>query len=364
MTFKARAAMAGLLMLLLAGSIVSATAYAESGPFWYHRETGTTGHGQILGSGVKEGVTGEGGKQVLVTKFGGTELEIIAAKVIVEGSIYNNANQAQAELTLKYGEPKLAKPELKGCEVKIGEGNSVTVFGHQAWNWNGEKKQLEEEAKTAKQTPSWIFLPHELAEGAVELPKEQFTTLTLSGASCGVLANKYPVKGTVTGAVKPGLEEYSASQTVTTSETKQKQHFWNGKAFIGVEAGLLFSTETANLIGETTTKPATQEVALFGQDQKVSVEPSEVKFGNAMSGSRTVTYTNNGPGEWEVPKLVYTVNEGKAGAVTRENECAGRKLVAAKSCNVIVKYSVTKAENYKAEMKLAPAPTVKIQAEA
>ena len=361
MRFKARAPAASLLAMLLAGAIASAGAYAEPGPYWFHRAVGGKGNGTKLAPGAIEQIKGEGGKQTLTGEVGGSKLTVVAAGVAISGSYYNNADQAQSKLAITYKELILTEPEIKGCEVKIGTGDTVTTAGHMAWKWNGEKKQLEEEAKTAKQALGWIYLPKELAEGAETLPKEQLTTVTLS--PCGILNGTYPVKGAQTGEAKPGLEVFSATQGINLT-LPEKQHFWNGKAFRGAETGLLFGTQPATNTGESKIKPATQEFALLIGGLKVSVEPIEVKFGNATKASRTVVYKNEGAEEWVVPALVYTVNEGGAGAVTRKNECEGKKVAPGASCNVVVEYSVSAAENYKAEMKLTPAATVKVQAEA
>jgi hypothetical protein len=264
MSYKARALAAGLLGLLLAGSIACANALAAPGPLWFHREAGSKGAGEVIGKASPETVQGEGGKQVIAGEIGGTPIEVASTSVKLEGKIYNNENQAQAELELKYIEPKLVKPALKECKVKIGKENTVKLFGLQAWTWNGEGKQLEEEkGLVASQSPQWVLLPKELAPGATGLPDEQLTTMMFSeGAHCGVLIGTYKIIGTQAGESKPGLG-FSASQIVTAAAGKKLVHFWNGTKFIGAETGLAFDGNPAGFAGETTSKAVKQEVGLF-----------------------------------------------------------------------------------------------------
>jgi hypothetical protein len=264
MSYWARVLAVSLLGLLLVGSIAAANVSAAPGPLWFHREAGSKGAGEEIGKASPETVEGEGGKQALAGEISGTKIEVASTNVKVEGNIYDNEDQGQAELELKYGEPKLVKPELKECKAKLGKENSVKLLGHQAWSWNGEAKQLEEEkGLSAAQAPLWVFLGKELAAGATGLPGEQLTTMTLSDtAHCGVLAGTYKIIGSEVGEIKPGLG-FSSSQTVSTSAGRQKIHFWNGTKFIGAETGLKFDSNPAGFTGETTTKAAKAEVGLF-----------------------------------------------------------------------------------------------------
>jgi hypothetical protein len=61
----------------------------------------------------------------------------------------NNAKQGQIVATGHLIEPELVEPALKGCEVKVGHENTVTVKGHLGWKWNGEEKQLTRVAISA-----------------------------------------------------------------------------------------------------------------------------------------------------------------------------------------------------------------------
>jgi hypothetical protein len=260
---RARAMLLSLLALLLVGSFAASTANAEGGPFWHERPEGGKGEGTLLTGEEGPDGQGSGGVQTLTGEVAGTPIEIQAKEQQVKIQLYNTPDQAQAKIWLKYHEPKLVKPVLSGCVVEIGKGNEVKVFGHQGWKWNGEKKQLEEKPQK-EQRVDWIFTPTELAQGATELPKGTFTTISLKGTGCGALVGTFNVTGSTTGEPTPNtLETWSKEQT-TKYPGPPKQHFWNGKAFIGVEPALVFAGNPAVLKGEDKIKfDLTIEAALF-----------------------------------------------------------------------------------------------------
>lgn len=103
---------------------------------------------------------------------------------------------------------------------------------------------------------------------------------------------------------------------------------------------------------------------LYEGPPEVTVLPASVKFGNVTSGERTVEYTNNGPIMWNVPSLVYTVTKGSKEAVNIKNGCEGQKLPSGAKCNITLQYKVAASESYLATMKLLPAPSVTVEAEA
>lgn len=267
---KLRAGLLGLVAMLLVSSFAAAPAGAW-GPWWHHRCIGCMDQGKITGQ-LPEQIKGQGGEQKLKGKVILMPVTVIAKSVQVKGIIYNNAFQAQAKLELAYRE--LSVEGSPNCIVTVGVQNTVKVFGHQAWTWNGEKKQLEEQPQQPNQKPDWIFLPQELQQGAESLPKAEFTTLVLTSKNeetekCA-FHGKYEVKGSVTGEITPEhTEEWSLTQTVRTPEGGTKQHFWNGEKNVGVETGLTLGTEPAKLVGEFKTQTAgrqqgaPQEVALF-----------------------------------------------------------------------------------------------------
>jgi hypothetical protein len=260
---RARAAMLGLLAVILVGSLTSATAFAEAGPFWHHREIGGKGEGAKIEASAPESFQGEGGEQRLKGEIGSTPVEGVATSAQAKGIIYNNSLQGQTKLRMTLHEPRLVKPELKGCTTTIGENNTISVMGHLAWKWNGSAEQLKE-APQSHQKPDGIATPSEIAEGATELPKGTFTTITLKGAGCGVLAGTFKMEGSaVIEGTPENLEEWSTSITVRIPEGKRKQHFWNGKVFVGVETGLISAGNEANITGEAKAKSATQEIAAF-----------------------------------------------------------------------------------------------------
>src|ERR1700686_1316488 len=148
---------------------------ASAGPFWHHR-SGGKGEGEKIESKSPESVSGTGGEQILTGEVAGTKVEIATKSVKVTGIIYNNTLQGQAKIVQKYEEPKLVKPALKECIVKIGASNETKSEAHLA-------------------TPGMIFTPLPIESGAKELPKGTFTEIALTGSGCGVLAGKFAVKG-------------------------------------------------------------------------------------------------------------------------------------------------------------------------
>lgn len=219
-----------------------------------------------------EGVSSSAGEQKLRFKALDNVVEIASPHVEVKGVIYNNALQGQAKLLMTFFEPKITKPLSEAeCEVKIGTNNTLKLFGHLAWKWDGTKAQLEEQPQK-EQNPDWIFLPQELPQGAEELPKATFYTFTLSKGPKGTCsaAAVYPVQGNAAAAVEPpNLGEWSPNEKITFLEDGTKQHFWNGKKNIGVESFSSVGGEKMELIGQFKLKTtgrqggAPQEIAHF-----------------------------------------------------------------------------------------------------
>jgi hypothetical protein len=256
-----RAIVLGTLTVVAVGSF-AASAPAEPGPFWHHRNVGEPGKGLKIDQPKDEQFQGKGGRQILSSEIGTTHIEIESPLVQIKGRIYNTALQGQIKVQIKYHFPKLINPELKGCEAKIGTNNEVEALGHLAWKWNGEKKQLEEQPQK-EQKPDIIFTAAEIAEGATELPKATFTTITLKGTPCGVLAGTFNVTGSIGALIEPTqLETWSTQLKVRTPGWKQ-QHFWNGKEFIGATPSLLFGKAAASLEGEFEAHADEQEIAIF-----------------------------------------------------------------------------------------------------
>jgi hypothetical protein len=260
---RVRAALLCSLTSLLASVVLAAPALAAAGPFAYHRAIGEKGNGVKIPEKSPEPFQGEGGQQKAASKVGGIEVEGVAKSVQLKGIIYNNSLQGQLKMELKFHEVSLTKPNLPGCEVKFGKNNTSSVVGHLAWKWDGTKKQLEESAPL-HQGPTGVGLGSELSEGATELPSTEFTTITFSGAACGVLLGKYAAKGSESIKTSPSnLGEWSKSLSITLSEGKDAIHFWNGKSFIGANTSLLLGGEPAKVGGESKAEVSAQEIAVF-----------------------------------------------------------------------------------------------------
>jgi hypothetical protein len=246
MLCKGRVLLLGLLATLLLGSAMTGTAFAEAGPFFFGREVGSKGEGEKLSETKPVEIVGEGAEQVINATVGGTPLEIVTKSISEKGIIYNNALQGQVKLLLAYHEPKLVKPELKGCEVTVGANNEMKIESHLAWKWNGEKSQLEENPQKS-QTPVLVFTPAPIEAGTTKLPEGTFTEVAFKGSSCGVLLGKFAVKGSMAATPNPAnIGEFSAEPSATFPGWKQA-HFWNGKESIGAEPALEFAGAKATI---------------------------------------------------------------------------------------------------------------------
>ena len=263
MPYKTGAMLLSLLAALLVALTGTAAAQAEAGPFLSHRAVGEKGGGEALYAYLPDQVQGEGGEQTLAVKLAGTSVEIASKSLQIKGIFYNNSLRGQAKLELKYLEPKLVKPVLKECQVKFGTSNTLKLFGHLAWTWNGEKKQLEEKGQ-GTQTPDWVFLPSEIVEGANEPPGEQpITNVAFKGSGCGVLLGTFVLEGGEVLSPKPEkVGEWTSSETLTTAQGKTKQHLWSGAESFGMETGLTLAHEPATMTSESKIKDPGQEVSL------------------------------------------------------------------------------------------------------
>ena len=263
MTRGIRSLLTGMLALLLAAVAVQGTAYAEPGPFFHHRLVEKEGAGTKIEEQSPENFSGQGGEQILKTSIAGQPIEIVTKSQQVKGFLYNTKLQGQAKAIMIFHEPRLAKPSLEGCVVKIGENNVVKFRVYLAWKWNGTAEQLSAKPASKSQGFDGIVIDKEISSGAKELPKGQFTTVKLT--NCGILSNTFAVAGSATAPkfVPSTLEEWKTELKLAYAEGRQKQHFWNGIEFIGGETGLLFGGNQADLTGEGSLHAEKQEVAVF-----------------------------------------------------------------------------------------------------
>ena len=258
-----RAVVLGCLAVLSAASLTATAAYGEAGPFWHHRANSKEGLGSKIEEKAPETVTGTGGEKILFGSIAETTVTITSKSLQVKSILYNNALQGQLKLTVKLNEVRLVKPELKGCEVKVGENNEYKAEGHLMWKWNGEKGQLSE-LPVKEQTHDMVLTSTPIEAGATELPKASLTTISLKGSGCGVLVGTFKVGGSIAAVTTPaGLEEWSPQLTVKTPGPT-KQHFWNGKETIGAEPRLEFDNVLAHVEGTAEGKTTSgQEIAVF-----------------------------------------------------------------------------------------------------
>ena len=267
MISRLRAIMLGCLVLLAMGSFAASAAYGEAGPFWHHRSE-PKGEGAKIEENAQETIVGGGGTQTLNGRITlGPEkfelVEISSTQLQVKGNIWNNGLQAQAKVHLIYVNPALIKPNLSGCVVKVGQANNVDLHGTVDWKWDGTGAQLLESPQKG-QNVEVVLTPVQIQQGAKELPKAQFTTVTLAGLSCGVLAGTYKVEGSALAEFeKSTLQEWHKSIALKLTKGVGLQHDWNGTAFFGAETGLTFGGNAAEYKGESKLETPQQEVAVF-----------------------------------------------------------------------------------------------------
>lgn len=270
LAIKPRVWLLGMLGMLLVGSFATASAEAQ-GPFFYHRKANSQQiKGVKISAQAPELIAGSGGEEKLVGNVG-VEIEIKSKQVQIKGEIYNNALQGQAKIQITYIEPVVVKPA--NCLVTVGVANTIKVYGHQAWTWDGTEGQRTEQPQE-HQKPDWIFLPTELQQGATELPAQTFTELKFSkkpGVECPALLTGTPqrVKGSLAAAIEPpNVGEWAITETQKFLPNGTKQHFWNGKENIGAKTQLTIggSTNEATLSGETEAKVLPRQVTQEQQE--------------------------------------------------------------------------------------------------
>jgi hypothetical protein len=271
---KFRAGLLGVCALLLLGAYSAAPAFAVGGPFCHERKAGETENeeGKLIPASAPEQVAGEGGEQKLAGKIGGAEVVLTSPSTQVKGIIYNNADQCQVKILIDYGTVSVVG--APNCNVTVNSNNSIKIYGHQVWKWNGTKEQLEEKSPLA-QVRDWLFLPFELPEGATELPKSTipYATITLTSnknGTCLLASKQLPVEGSTTVLAAPyTLGKWAATEEQIATGGEGKQQFWNGKALIGFETGLKFNSAASKYEGITKVKTtgrqqeAPQEIAYF-----------------------------------------------------------------------------------------------------
>jgi hypothetical protein len=270
---RIRALVLGMLAVLLAGSVMAATAAAEAGPFWHHRPVGAKEVGLKIEPKGPENFRGKGGEQTLKGTIGAEPVVISSAGVEVKGAIFNSANQGQIKLEIVYKQPVLVSPKKPGCVVTVGAKNIVVVKGHLMWKWNGEKKQIEEQPQlNQKWDIGFTAIEPQQQKPVVEKVKltnnGTFTTVALKDvAACATLAGTFNVSGSAVGIPSLSqLEEWSKKLQVRTVESqtgKFLQHYWDGTAFQGAELGLTFANNPASLIGQTEVEAEQQEISVF-----------------------------------------------------------------------------------------------------
>jgi hypothetical protein len=256
----------GFLTLLAIGSFAASAAYGEAGPFWHHRAIGGEGEGSKIEEKTPEEVYGGGGEQKLSGKIGTEPVEITAAQIQIKGHIWNNPLQGQAKLQIQYHTLALAKPALPGCVVKVGQNNILEIQFHTMWKWDGTASQLEK-VKQEGQVFDGLLYHFEIQEGQ-EKPSEaaEFTSVTLSGTSCGVLAGTYKTTGFIATAFeKTTLGEFNKSIGLKVENgSGLQQHYWDGTRFRGITTVLKFGPNTSTYNGASKVADVSnQEIALF-----------------------------------------------------------------------------------------------------
>jgi hypothetical protein len=286
---RIRALVLGLLAVMLAGSVMTATASAEAGPFWHHR-TGGEGEGSKIEPKAPENISAKGGLQTFTAEFGGAKVEMTSPAVQVKSAIFNAPHQGQIKLNLFY-QPfsvkvgGVAKPL---CKVTLGQqgqfSNIIQLKGHLAWKWNGTEKQLNEQPQK-EQKPDIIFTtvePQEQPERPLLDLRRQgvFAEFKFVGTECGLFnGTSIKASGSKVGLPNPSqLEEWTKKLEVRTIASGQLpnevlgkkvegegflQHIWVGNGYQPVIVGLTFEGNTANLTSQIVGEASQQEIAIF-----------------------------------------------------------------------------------------------------
>jgi len=284
--------MLGLVAVMLLGSVMAATASAEPGPFWHHREIGGKGEGEKIEPKAPENFKGTGGEQTLIGKVGGATVELSSPAIQVKGAIYNEPHQGQIKLAIFY-QPitvKVGGVVVNNCNAFVGQQNqfpnAVVVKGHLAWKWDGTKQQLEEQPQK-QQKWDIVFTQVEPQEqpgrpliDMREASFGSFAEINITGSGCGVIAGKRIVGGAEIGLPSLSqLGEWSKKLAVRTLQSGQfpkevlgttppekegfLQHIWVGNGYQPLVLGLTFAGLPANLIGQTETEAEQQEISVF-----------------------------------------------------------------------------------------------------
>lgn len=380
MLFKTKILLLSLLALLLVFS-VAAEAASAAGPYFHAREAGGKGGGEDLNEAAPMEVQGKGGEQALKGTIGGVSVALKSPGVKVSGSIWNNTEgqtklEGQVKLELKYMPITIVEPSLSKCQAEISSQSSahnlVFANGSLAWTWNGEEKQREEQP-VLNQKPDIILVPPgtQLQEGTSELPKGTFAEVKFTGSGCGILAGTFPIKGSMTGSLKPEkLEEWGSALALSLSEGKAKQHFWNGSKNIGVETGLLFGGNPASLTGEMKLNTEQgDEISVFEALAAVIrlERPIGVEFGMIgvnKEASHTFTYKNLGPVAWAPKESTTVVMEEGGWVLERTDLCRGGTTGVNNTCTVTLTVKPTAAgKKIKVRYRTGLAPWMKVTAE-
>jgi hypothetical protein len=245
----------GLFAVLAVGSVASATASAEAGPFWLHRFSAEEA-GKKFSQSEQEKYYGQG-KTLLIGTVSGRQV-ILAGELQIKGTLWNEANQGQLKLQAEFHH--VIWLGHSGCTVTVTVPEDYQ--GHLMWKWNGEKKQLEE-AKQEKQHWDGIIVPGKTTLGATGLSgKNVFAKVLFTGAGCEILNG---IAASASGAAgftaEIGLGVFRKTFTFISPGVPLVQHFWNGSSFVGLKENLIFGENEASFIAYIPVE-ASQEVAV------------------------------------------------------------------------------------------------------
>jgi hypothetical protein len=291
-TSKIRAVVLGTLAVMLAGSVMAATASAEAGPFWHHRQEGESGEGAKIPANKPENFSGHGGVQTLTGEISNIKVELISAAAQVKGQIQNTEHQGQIKVAIFYQPPslKINGETPKECIASVGQQgqftNIVQLKGHLAWKWDGTTQQLTEQPQR-QQKWDIVFTQAEPQEQTgrplIDLRKAPgaFAEIKFTGAGCGVLSTgPAKVAGAEVGIPAPSqLESWSKKLNIRTLPSGQfpkevlgeaaptgagfLQHIWVGAGYQPLVLGLTLGGNAANLSGQTDVDAEQQEIAVF-----------------------------------------------------------------------------------------------------
>jgi hypothetical protein len=270
MQSRVRLTLAGLVALLAASFVLSASASAGPGPFWLQKKVGSCNCSAVkIAAKSPEKFQAKSGKSILIGKTG-TNVEIECAEDRAGGIIYNNELQGQGKINVAFEKCKINVPN---CKVK--EPIQFNANFHLMWKYLGNTEELSKQGKQRflGQTPDLLFYNGEIQQGTTTLEEKEFVKIGVekSGGECIVPSPVVP-KGYESATITPNQEQqFSSTASIGFTPGPHRQHFWNGVEQVELKTVLGFGGNSATFESQDEVGPfLTQQNA----QQEVSISES------------------------------------------------------------------------------------------